>query len=98
MRYVLLGLAVLAAFGLASARAEGERCGSATGLACKAAEWCDPKPRRCSQPAAAGTCTKVPLACTRIYRPVCGCDGKTYGNDCERKAARVAKRHDGACR
>jgi hypothetical protein len=38
-----------------------------------------------------------PEVCSQDYRPVCGCDGKTYPNDCGRRASRVARDHDGAC-
>ena len=45
-----------------------------------------------------GRCMKVRRVCGRIYRPVCGCNGKTYGNDCERQVAMVSKNHNGACK
>ena len=44
-----------------------------------------------------GYCSKCPDACITLYDPVCGCDGKTYGNYCEAASSGVSVSHDGAC-
>jgi hypothetical protein len=89
---------VLAAAHTAAAR-EGESCTVRPGFAgggCGPGAWCEPRSGQCAR-RGAGTCVRIPQVCTMIYQPVCGCDGRTHGNDCERRARRVGKLHDGAC-
>jgi hypothetical protein len=44
-----------------------------------------------------GTCVTVPAACPEMVLPVCGCDHRTYGNDCQRRAAKMAKESNDSC-
>jgi len=80
---------------------EGQACGKGVrtgGVAlCGRGLFCEPRIGQCSTGRSRGTCARAPQICTMLYQPVCGCNGRTYGNDCERRAHRVGKKYEGAC-
>ncbi|HSM41779.1 MAG TPA: hypothetical protein VK862_13590 [Afifellaceae bacterium] len=74
-------------------------CGGALGLACGPDQWCDyPDEHACGAEDTFGTCRLRPRICGMIYQPVCGCDGRTYGNGCEARGAGTDAAYTGACR
>ena len=77
---------------------EGQACGGLQGGGCPAGQFCDVTiPNTCGGADLSGNCRVVEEVCAEIYQPVCGCDGRTYDNDCFRRAARVQLGHAGAC-
>ena len=75
-----------------------QKCGTFPGGFCDPSSFCQKPPGTCALIGGEGVCVKVPEVCNEIYRPVCGCDGQTYSNDCHREMARVSKAHNGKCR
>lgn len=75
----------------------GQMCAGIAGVACPGELLCDLAAGQCNTADGAGLCVQIADVCTADFVPVCGCDGVTYGNDCLRQMARVAKDHDGAC-
>jgi hypothetical protein len=95
--FTLTFVVLLGSVGAAKTADIGEACGGTAKTACAPDRWCEPQPGQCGGADPTGTCVRVPEICNEAYIPVCGCDTKTYGNDCERRAAKVRKAHDGTC-
>jgi hypothetical protein len=74
-----------------------KQCGAIPGGDCPSGTYCKLATGSCSLPGALGTCALKTTACSDIWAPVCGCNGTTYGNDCDAAGAGENLAHTGEC-
>jgi hypothetical protein len=81
----------------------GASCGGIAGNQCGAGLYCNFRdgtalaPSSCGHTDQTGVCAQVPQVCTEEFKPVCGCDGKTYSNACAAHAKAVTVSKPGKC-
>lgn len=61
---------------------------------CPPSYYCSPTNGGCS---GVGMCTPIPKMCTKEMHVVCGCNGKTFANNCLAAAAGTGIKHYGSC-
>jgi Kazal-type serine protease inhibitor-like protein len=80
------------------APAGGTVCGGFRGAQCAEGEFCNfPIEAICGAADATGICEATPEICPDIFLPVCGCDDKTYPNECDANRAGVSVASSGEC-
>ncbi len=74
-----------------------EGCGGNKNKICSSGEFCQFPENRCGLVGDTGICTPMSVICDPTAAAVCGCDGVTYRNDCERQRAGTSRAHQGPC-
>jgi hypothetical protein len=79
----------------------GQSCGGMVkppGPGCAAGDYCHREIKdQCGAADAPGVCRPRPELCTMDYNPVCGCDGKTYSNECVANSQGISAAFRGEC-
>lgn len=83
--------AFLLVFFLTPAQAANEMCSSDP--ECGQGEYCE----LAACGSEAGFCQVKPDFCSDVLDPVCGCDGATYLNECQRASFGITRDHKGEC-
>ena len=77
---------------------QGSVCGGLRGGQCSDSQFCSYAPDAiCGFADATGSCEPRPELCPTIVLPVCGCNGKTYNNECEAQRAGYSVSQSGEC-
>lgn len=96
--FAIAGVAASSAEEGSGKESAGKTCGTIAGIPCPDGLWCDLEAGRCGTTDLKGACVEIGDFCPEVEAPVCGCDGKKYGNDCKRIRAKAQKNHEGACK
>ena len=67
------------------------------GMSCPTDQVCIFPRGTCGAADEMGTCLSPPFICALIYQPVCGCNGRTFSNECYAHAAAVSVAAQGPC-
>jgi len=96
-RRTLVPAQIYTPFKLAGGTA-GAACGSRGMAPCAEGYYCSfSAEANCGATDIPGTCAKAPEMCITLYDPVCGCDGRTYGNWCSAAQHGISVATKGEC-
>lgn len=76
----------------------GKLCGTRGAGECEADQFCNFEPDKdCGATDRGGMCETTPKGCPKNILWVCGCDNRSYTNECVAHSAGVSVKHEGTC-